>query len=732
MKGRLAIACVVLAALAAATPAAAPAAEAPNHILKEEIGPVLIPPPPIKVVNPLKDPCGLAVDPTGRLFVSNYYEHAIYVFAPKQPDDPWSFETRIEIEEPPLAPNGKPVGGPCDLAIDSAGNLYVNNWHLDVVRFPRLSPGAPSYGPGVVIDSHEPTGVAVDSADHVFVDARTHVAEYEPSGAPVLDGGEPVRIGLGSLGDGYGVAVSAFAGSPGFPATAGLLYVADAADETVKVYDPSGDPSVPVQVIDGGGTPGLGFSRLLDSDLAVDPVDGHVYVVDNLQPFFEEPEAVVHEFSSLGHYRSPVPPGVALGQPSEVIHGEPSAVMVFEHDVYLTSGNYFDDESEPKHSDSRVVVYGPTAEVETGILTVAKTGGGVGTVFSSSPAGLGCGTVCEGEFTLEKTVVLTAVPAPQNRLVGWTGCQPLPDLSPRCSLTMLGNHAVSAEFEPIPQLHLTVNRSGGGAGTVSSAPAGIDCGSVCEADFDEASTLTLRATAAPHSAFAGWTGCDSEPGPGECVVTMSAARAVTASFDAVVDPPPPPPPPPGQRILAVSTAATGAAGGTVVSEPAGIDCGGACARVFGEGETVTLVARPAPGSRLLGWGGCDSATGDRCIVTLGGDRMVVAAFGPGFPGPLRTRKLVARGGAGTLGVLVPGPGTLSATGKGLRPTSALPLAAGEVDLPLRLSAAGRRTLQRSPRGRLAVRVALSFTPFDGGSSVHAARTVTFERRGARR
>ncbi len=73
---------------------------------------------------------------------------------------------------------------------------------------------------------------------------------------------------------------------------------------------------------------------------------------------------------------------------------------------------------------------------------------------------------------------------------------------------------------------LTVTRSGSGSGAVTSSPAGIDCGATCSASLSGSATLT--ATPASGSTFAGWSGDCT--GTGSCVVAMSAAKSVTATF----------------------------------------------------------------------------------------------------------------------------------------------------------------------------------------------------------
>ena len=75
---------------------------------------------------------------------------------------------------------------------------------------------------------------------------------------------------------------------------------------------------------------------------------------------------------------------------------------------------------------------------------------------------------------------------------------------------------------------LTVTKGGTGTGTVNSSPAGISCGSTCSASFTAGTQVTLTASAAAGSQFTGWSGACS--GTGSCIVTMSAAQAVTATF----------------------------------------------------------------------------------------------------------------------------------------------------------------------------------------------------------
>jgi hypothetical protein len=87
---------------------------------------------------------------------------------------------------------------------------------------------------------------------------------------------------------------------------------------------------------------------------------------------------------------------------------------------------------------------------------------------------------------------------------------------------------------PPPSVALSVVRAGTGSGTVTSTPAGIDCGGACSASFPSGTSVTLTATPAAGSSFDGWSACG---GTGTCTLELTAVTSVQAIFSAV--PPPP-------------------------------------------------------------------------------------------------------------------------------------------------------------------------------------------------
>jgi uncharacterized membrane protein YgcG len=77
---------------------------------------------------------------------------------------------------------------------------------------------------------------------------------------------------------------------------------------------------------------------------------------------------------------------------------------------------------------------------------------------------------------------------------------------------------------------LSVNKGGDGSGSVSSPQAGIACGASCRQWFEAGATVSLVATPAPGSTFAGWSGGGCS-GTGPCQVNVTANTGVTATFE---------------------------------------------------------------------------------------------------------------------------------------------------------------------------------------------------------
>ena len=182
-------------------------------------------------------------------------------------------------------------------------------------------------------------------------------------------------------------------------------------------------------------------------------------------------------------------------------------------------------DSSGANASTTLTVSGPTGQFT---LSVVRAGGGTSSV-SSNPPGINCGSDCSEPYNSGASVTLTASAAGGSTFTGWGGCDTVSGTT--CTVTMSAARTVTATFDT-PQFVLTVSKAGAGSsnGTVSSSPPGISCGTDCSQSYDNGTNVTLTATAAGGATFAGWSGCNTVSGA-TCTVTMSAARAVTATFN---------------------------------------------------------------------------------------------------------------------------------------------------------------------------------------------------------
>jgi Divergent InlB B-repeat domain len=77
---------------------------------------------------------------------------------------------------------------------------------------------------------------------------------------------------------------------------------------------------------------------------------------------------------------------------------------------------------------------------------------------------------------------------------------------------------------------LNVNTAGNGMGTITSTPAGINCGADCSETVNHGTMITLKAGSTAGSTFVGWSGGGCS-GTGYCITTITAATTVTATFN---------------------------------------------------------------------------------------------------------------------------------------------------------------------------------------------------------
>src|ERR1700722_16317648 len=208
----------------------------------------------------------------------------------------------------------------------------------------------------------------------------------------------------------------------------------------------------------------------------------------------------------------------------------------------LATGNFFEFEiatgtqditfTTPSGSASGLAIFGEKL-VGTNNLMVTIAGSGTGTV-TSTPNGISCPSSCLAPFSDNSNVTLTATAAEGSTFAGFSSnCVAAnPQTNPPSCKVPIGTTdvTVTATFNSGTGVTLTVTEAGTGSGTVSSNPAGISCPTTCSANFASGTAVTLTAFPADGSTFTGWTGGGCS-GTGTCVVTVTAATAVTATFD---------------------------------------------------------------------------------------------------------------------------------------------------------------------------------------------------------
>jgi glucose/arabinose dehydrogenase len=399
----------------------------------------------------------------------------------------------------------------------------------------------------------------------------------------------------------------------------GVFNDAPTNEETVtETYEGSANHTAAVRVVDPSGASSIARVTLYPNDSPPDPV------IESPEPDFEWTIGEPIDFEGSAHDAEDgnLPP-TSLDWNTRLLHCPGGSNGCHAHPLQafptVGSGSFLAPDHEyPSHIELTLTA------IDSRGLTAKQTllldPRAVELSIDSNPPGveLGAGVVAGQPAPIDLTVISgaqVALSAPASVTIDgreyfWRSWS---DGGSR-EHTVLADtsQTITALFTP-EQHQLTITPAGNGSGSVSSDPAGIDCGSTCSASFDHGTEVLLSGTPDPGSEAVLWSGCDQVTGGGECEVEIDAARAVTATFTLE------------KHELTITPAGDGS--GSVSSDPAGIDCGSTCSASFDHGTEVLLSGTPDPGSEAILWSGCDQVTGgDECEVEIDAARAVTATF----------------------------------------------------------------------------------------------------------
>jgi hypothetical protein len=144
-----------------------------------------------------------------------------------------------------------------------------------------------------------------------------------------------------------------------------------------------------------------------------------------------------------------------------------------------------------------------TTPSTSALLTIINPSNGT---IISQPDGINCGSTCAAEFAINTAITLTTTPAERFALDSWQG-----DCDASGQVTLDADKQCEAIFLPLNRTPFTLNVYKIGQGTITSQPAGIDCGDSCVADYDGNQPIKLTPTPDDGWKFEGWRGhCDEQ------------------------------------------------------------------------------------------------------------------------------------------------------------------------------------------------------------------------------
>ena len=260
-----------------------------------------------------------------------------------------------------------------------------------------------------------------------------------------------------------------------------------------------------------------------------------------------------------------------------------------------------------------------TLQVKTAGTAFGTVTDNLGQINCTQQGGANPSGNCTTQYPSGTQVTLTATTPGTGAFVGApTACT---GTGNTCQFTITATETVTATFTPGPgtfPLTVVAGTPHTGGGTITSAPAGINCTLVgtttsgtCTQNFPAGALVTLTSAPGPGSGFFGWTGttptCLASSSV-SCLLNMSAATTATVEFTS------------GGGTVNVTV--TGAGNVTDTANAGEINCTntaggtqtGTCSGGYTLGAGVTLTETPAAGATFSGWTGasCTNPTAVTC------------------------------------------------------------------------------------------------------------------------